>query len=259
MFVGCVARTVLISALLCCVVLCFRNPFHNREVYMNKLDVKPQPPRHILFSAVLLGSKDDAANDKQSQESPSRGSMQIFSTLEISDPIERQFGLKSEQLRELEEQPLPLPHEVSSNEKSTDGKLFSLPELSEFVRDNKKGKLEKGKARRTKGGISNEQAVQKVNRKNQEEYTKVLQLSPFADADKDIFVEEVGMTITFCATIFHNVFQFITIFTVRHIPICLRHGHAAQHPRPIPAVRPSDAALRECTGCLGVRARQSSH
>lgn len=102
--------------------------------------------------------------------------------------LEDSFGLGNNQLRELMEQELPVPREdlVTKKEvKETDGnKVFKLPELKEFL-DSVTG--ETGEKNRQDA----EERMKKIDRSNQEEYLRVIQLNPFADADDTMFLDEV--------------------------------------------------------------------
>ena len=126
--------------------------------------------------------------------SPPSSSSSVPQVLEGIDPglesIEESFGLGSKQLRELMEQDLPVPREdlvtgktmeASSDE---DDKVFNLPDLNEYLEE-----------------ITTEEAIQrekereaaaqlKIDRSNREEYERVLELNPFADADESMFEDE---------------------------------------------------------------------
>ena len=106
-----------------------------------------------------------------------------------SSSLEDLFGLGSNQLRELMEQELPVPREDLITKKevtdsnSDKNKVFKLPDLSEFVDAATGSTGDKRKAGET-------DAV-RVDRSNREEYLRVLQLNPFADADDTMFLDEV--------------------------------------------------------------------
>jgi hypothetical protein len=101
--------------------------------------------------------------------------------------LEDVFGLGDDQLKELMETELPVPREdlVSKKEvQNTDeNKVFRLPDLNEFL-DNEKDDKTK---REEKAAVD---AAPRIDRNNQEEYLRVMQLNPFADADESIFTEE---------------------------------------------------------------------
>lgn len=109
-----------------------------------------------------------------------------------SSSLEDLFGLGSNQLRELMEQELPVPREdLITKKEVTDSntdknKVFKLPDLSEFM-DSATGST--GDKRRPV-----EEEVKKVDRKDREEYLRVLQLNPFADADDTMFLDEVRLS-----------------------------------------------------------------
>lgn len=96
--------------------------------------------------------------------------------------VEEKFGLGNNQLRELLEQELPVPREdlVSKKEKTKvdKDKVFNLPELSEYLQQTKEDEGTK------------KPAAQRVSRKDEEEYLRLIQLNPFADADESLFEEE---------------------------------------------------------------------
>ena len=112
--------------------------------------------------------------------------------------LEDVFGLGSNQLRELMEQELPVPREdlvtkrvVKDQDKN---KVFKLPDLNEFMdttggdRDAESGGADGGAGgeRQAKRG----EETKRIDRSNQEEYLRVLQLNPYADADDTMFLDE---------------------------------------------------------------------
>lgn len=105
--------------------------------------------------------------------------------------IEDMFGLGNDQLRELMETELPVPREDLVTKKTIEeedqdkNKVFALPDLNEFISEGKKGKTEEQKRQEAEDA-----AKPRVDRSNQEEYLRVMQLNPFADADDTIFEEE---------------------------------------------------------------------
>lgn len=108
--------------------------------------------------------------------------------------LEDLFGLGNEQLRELMEQELPVPREDLSTrkevaQKQDKNKVFQLPDLGEFMQDESTGGGVGGDKAREKAA-ADRQDERKVDRSNQEEYLRVLQLNPFADADESMFLDE---------------------------------------------------------------------
>mmetsp|Transcript_5595 Transcript_5595/g.5033 ORF Transcript_5595/g.5033 Transcript_5595/m.5033 type:complete len:355 (-) Transcript_5595:8-1072(-) len=111
------------------------------------------------------------------------------------DTVEKLFGLGDEQLRELLEQELPVPREdlVSKKELKTvdKDKVFNLPELSEYLRESAKDKkIQQLDGLTDTQREKEEDENRRVSRGDQEEYLRVLQLNPFADADDTLFLEE---------------------------------------------------------------------
>ena len=115
-----------------------------------------------------------------------------------SSSLEDLFGLGSNQLRELMEQELPVPREdLITKKEVTDSntdknKVFKLPDLSEFM-DSATGST--GDKRRPV-----EAEAKRIDRSDREEYLRVLQLNPFADADDTMFLDEVRIFTTICFT-----------------------------------------------------------
>lgn len=107
-----------------------------------------------------------------------------------SSSLEDMFGLGDDQLRELNEQVLPLPREdlVTGKEvKQKDkDKVFKLPDLAEFMQETG-GTSVRDKAKR---GISEVDEADKIDRSDAAEYQRVLSLNPFADADETMFKEQ---------------------------------------------------------------------
>jgi hypothetical protein len=103
--------------------------------------------------------------------------------------LEDMFGLGNDQLRELMEQELPVPREDLSTRKEADqkaadkNKVFQLPDLEGFMKD-------VGTKKESDRMDGAEEEAPRVDRSNQEEYLRVLQLNPFADADDSMFLEE---------------------------------------------------------------------
>lgn len=112
-----------------------------------------------------------------------------------SSSLEDLFGLGDDQLRELNEQILPLPREdlVTGKEVVTKDKdkVFKLPDLAEFMTETG-GEQRKDRRNVQEDGKSRGEVEEgtRVDRKNQEEYLRVLQLNPFADADESMFLDE---------------------------------------------------------------------
>jgi hypothetical protein len=104
--------------------------------------------------------------------------------------IEDMFGLGNDQLRELMETELPVPREDLITKKKIEeedqdqDKVFALPDLGEFIDNSNKEKTPEEEA------ADAEKAAQRIDRSNQEEYMRVMQLNPFADADDTMFTEE---------------------------------------------------------------------
>jgi len=109
-----------------------------------------------------------------------------------SASLEDMFGLGNDQLRELMEQELPVPREdlitrKEVKEESKDqNKVFQLPDLGEFM----SGGSDNKQAGTLNADGSENLAPQRIDRSNQAEYLRVLQLNPFADADETMFLDE---------------------------------------------------------------------
>ena len=95
--------------------------------------------------------------------------------------IEEAFGLGDEQLRELMGQELPVPREDLSTgkelnkEQVDENKVFNLPDLSSFLDDKTDEKKKESDVERAA------KESRKIDRRNREEYDRILQLNPFAD------------------------------------------------------------------------------
>jgi len=104
--------------------------------------------------------------------------------------LEETFGLGDDQLRELMEQELPVPREdlVTGKELKEDkvdkNKVLNLPDLSTFMSEKQGANY----GRQAEDGL--QASKKKIDRSNAEEYDRVLQLNPFADADEDLFLDE---------------------------------------------------------------------
>ena len=164
-----------------------------------------------------------------------------------SSSLESSFGLGSNQLRELNEQYIPVPRDVlpqdtsttlSENEESS--KVFKLPDLNEFVkqdfvrtqRPNVDSKNAEQSKRRSLRGINLKNkppmsgikttpesrigTTKKVNRRDQEAYRRLMELTPYADADESLFEEEV-------AAIFSYVRDKIPLISLLHFSMLVRH------------------------------------
>ena len=90
------------------------------------------------------------------------------------------------------EQELPVPREdlitgkaVKNEDKN---KVFKLPDLGEFMQDVVSPKTDSNKEN---VNDNNNIESSKVDRQNRDEYLRVLQLNPFADADESMFLDEV--------------------------------------------------------------------
>jgi hypothetical protein len=103
--------------------------------------------------------------------------------------LEDLFGLSPDQLVDLSEDELPVPREdlvtgrALQEEDGDANKVFQLPDLNEFMKENR----EQSSSRRRKEDGNNV----KIDRRNEEEYMRVMQLNPFADADESLFLDEV--------------------------------------------------------------------
>jgi hypothetical protein len=101
--------------------------------------------------------------------------------------LEDVFGLGDNQLKELMETELPVPREdlVTKREvqNADENKVFKLPDLNEFLDSEKDEKTKREEATAV-------DAAPRIDRNNQEEYLRVMQLNPFADADESMFTEE---------------------------------------------------------------------
>ena len=124
------------------------------------------------------------------QQIPQTEAGQSKANQDGSSSLEDLFGLGNEQLRELMEQELPVPREDLITRKQVDkekldkNKVFQLPDLAEFMEEDATGADARDKA------AADLQREKKVDRSNQEEYLRVLQLNPFADADESMFLDE---------------------------------------------------------------------
>lgn len=109
--------------------------------------------------------------------------------------LEEMFGLGADQLRELEDIELPVPREdlvtgkvVIQEDKD---KVFKLPDLAEYMEETG-GKSIRDKDKR---GMGQAEAMiadeDKIDRSNMDEYRRVLKFNPYADADDEMFAEQV--------------------------------------------------------------------
>ena len=102
--------------------------------------------------------------------------------------LEDIFGLGGNQLRELMEQELPVPREDLVTKKvvkaADKNKVFKLPDLNEWT-DAKDDKDDSESTMSPRG-----EEVKRVDRSNRDEYLRVLQLNPYADADDTMFFDE---------------------------------------------------------------------
>ena len=111
-----------------------------------------------------------------------------------SKSLESMFGLGNDQLRELMEQELPVPREDLSTRKQVNAevvdknKVFRLPDLEGFMADDAVKKTPKGQREQAESMQADKS--KRVDRSNQEEYLRVMQLNPFADADDTMFLDE---------------------------------------------------------------------
>lgn len=119
-----------------------------------------------------------------------------------SQSLEERLGLRSDQLRELLEQELPVPREdlIARKDKTAEqpkevddpNKVFRLPDLVDF---NKEAKDDNKQTARQQAIIDANKP--RVDRGDSEEFMRLLQLNPFADADESLFLEEVSHSYLF--------------------------------------------------------------
>lgn len=135
-------------------------------------------------------TETETVSPTQQQESQKESSRSLGDI--DSSSLEDKFGLGNQQLRELLEQELPVPRENLAtrkviNEKEVDKeKAFQLPDLNEFIKDISDSRTKaKDDTKRQESS-----SIEKIDRSNQEEYLRVIQLNPFADADDSMFLEE---------------------------------------------------------------------
>ena len=111
--------------------------------------------------------------------------------------LEDLFGLGDDQLTELLETELPVPREdlitglAVVEEEADKNKVFQLPDLNEFVNQGNDKSNNKSKSNRKQRKEEGKKV--RIDRRNQEEYMRVMQLNPFADADESNFLDEVGL------------------------------------------------------------------
>ena len=104
--------------------------------------------------------------------------------------MEDMFGLGNEQLRELLEQELPIPREdlitgkAIKAEDTDKNKVFKLLDLDEFIKETSGKQSDEEKKKKEI------EDAKKIDRSNPDEYLRVLQLNPFADADDTMFFDE---------------------------------------------------------------------
>lgn len=140
--------------------------------------------------------------------STTTGDDSAAATSSTDSSLEDLFGLGNNQLRELMEQELPVPREdmITGEKDKTEqdgNKVFRLPELGQFVKektsDGSVSERISGDSRRDRYTMEEgekgqpqegEEPEKKIDRSNREEYLRVLQLNPFADADESMFQEE---------------------------------------------------------------------
>lgn len=99
------------------------------------------------------------------------------------------------------EQDLPVPREdlfASDEDKDDDeNKVFRLPDLGSFMKETTDRGVG-GDERRTRYTQDASKPIvedvsEKIDRSNREEYIRVMQLNPFADADESMFTDEYDM------------------------------------------------------------------
>lgn len=145
---------------------------------------------NMAIDSKITGSADSVMSSNSYSNNKIRG---VANTNSVNDDgtnnLEDLFGLGNDQLRELNEQILPVPREdlvtrkeVKDTDVKDENKVFKLPDLTEFMQQTG-GKRDADKEVVIK-------ASDRVDRKNQEEYMRVLQLNPFADADESMFLDE---------------------------------------------------------------------
>lgn len=150
--------------------------------------------RGLVHKLVLLKESnkqgEDTVSKRRKRRQQQEQEQKPISSVELNDEsLEDRFGLGNAQLRELLEQELPVPREdlvTGKTMKEADidkNKVFQLPELGEFLKDTK-GENEDNRDRL---GVDDRQ---RIDRSNSEEYRRVMQLNPFADADDTMFLEE---------------------------------------------------------------------
>mmetsp|Transcript_16656 Transcript_16656/g.16748 ORF Transcript_16656/g.16748 Transcript_16656/m.16748 type:complete len:330 (+) Transcript_16656:108-1097(+) len=135
-------------------------------------------------------------DDQITSESDNSNSVsnESLASIDSSASLEDKFGLGNDQLRELMEQELPVPREnlatrkTIEEEKVDKDKAFSLPELNEFIREVGDSDTREKKERDVQDSL--QASLPKIDRSNKEEYLRVIQLNPFADADESMFLEE---------------------------------------------------------------------
>ena len=149
------------------------------SIIVNKPSSSPAPASSVQDPALAYAAK-------AAYGSGSSSALKDDGTASIED----MFGLGNDQLRELMETELPVPREdlitkKTIEEKDQDqDKVFALPDLSEFIDNSSREKTpEELKAEAEKDAM-------RIDRSNQEEYMRVMQLNPFADADDTMFTEE---------------------------------------------------------------------
>ena len=135
--------------------------------------------------------------------------------------LEDLFGLNDQMLGDLDIDELPVPREdlvtgktIENNDEEKgkdDNKVFQLPDLTDFMKDGSSKDKESLRSKAASQSNSfKEQITQgagskrserrkkieeinknRVDRRDQDEYMRVMQLNPFADADDTLFMEEV--------------------------------------------------------------------
>ena len=164
------------------------NRLSKRRSKSNEID-KSSVPRNIIdeksISALL--SLDNLSPTSTTSNTNTVGQ-------DGTSSLEDLFGLGDEQLTELLETELPVPREdlitgqAVVEEEADKNKVFQLPDLNEFVNQgNEKSSNKKSNRKQRK----EEGKKVRIDRRNQEEYMRVMQLNPFADADESNFLDEV--------------------------------------------------------------------
>lgn len=159
------------------------------------MEVVTDTPTATQINQGSLSSMSGGASSTTPAPTPTT----ITTNQDGTSSLEDLFGLGNDQLRELMEQELPVPREdlVTGKEIKVDtdkNKVFRLPDLGEFISETT------GAAAKEREQMQAIRNADRVDRSNQEEYLKVLQLNPFADADETMFLDEYDIFQSFFGT-----------------------------------------------------------